>query len=112
MTDWQNLNLNVTEKAVIDQALCIQCGRCHIACEDTSHQAIFATRVEGRRHYAINEAECVGCNLCTTVCPVPGCITLRQLAPGETDARTGLPVGADYLPWTQHPNNPMRGPGS
>ena len=34
------LNLNHVEKARIDQDLCIQCGRCHIACEDTSHQAI------------------------------------------------------------------------
>jgi dihydropyrimidine dehydrogenase (NAD+) subunit PreA len=27
-------------RRVIDQDLCIKCGRCHIACEDTSHQAI------------------------------------------------------------------------
>jgi dihydropyrimidine dehydrogenase (NAD+) subunit PreA len=27
----------------------------------------------------------VGCNLCVTVCPVPECITLRTLAPGEVD---------------------------
>lgn len=107
VTDWQHLNLAYTEKAVIDQSLCIQCGRCHVACEDTSHQAILAVK-DGRRHFEINEAECVGCNLCTSVCPVPGCISMRQLAPGEIDARTGAPVGADYLPWTQHPNNPMR----
>jgi dihydropyrimidine dehydrogenase (NAD+) subunit PreA len=107
VTDWQNLNLNYTEKAVIDQASCIQCGRCHIACEDTSHQAITATK-GGLRHFEINEAECVGCNLCTVVCPVPRCITMRPLAPGETDARTARAVSADYLPWTQHPNNPMR----
>ncbi|MBE7416405.1 MAG: NAD-dependent dihydropyrimidine dehydrogenase subunit PreA [Ideonella sp.] len=107
VTDWQHLNLNYTEKAHINPALCISCGRCHIACEDTSHQAIFATR-DGRRHFEINEAECVGCNLCTTVCPVPDCITMREVKPGEIDQRTGRPVGADYLPWTRHPNNPMR----
>jgi len=107
VTDWQHLNLHYTEKAHIDPALCIGCGRCYIACEDTSHQAIFATK-DGRRHFEINEAECVGCNLCTTVCPVPGCITMREIKPGETDQRTGRPVGADYLPWTRHPNNPMR----
>ena len=107
VTDWQHLDLAYTEKAVIDQSLCIQCGRCHIACEDTSHQAIFAMK-DGKRHFEINEAECVGCNLCTTVCPVPNCITMRQVKPGETDARTGLPVGADYLPWTKHPNNTLR----
>ena len=107
VTDWQHLNLNYTEKAFIDQASCIQCGRCHIACEDTSHQAIFATQ-DGQRHFEINDAECVGCNLCTTVCPVPGCITMRELPPGQMDARTKQPVSAEPLPWTKHPNNPMR----
>src|SRR5258706_353161 len=37
ITDWQNLNLNHVEKAVINQDLCIQCGRCHVVCEDTAH---------------------------------------------------------------------------
>jgi dihydropyrimidine dehydrogenase (NAD+) subunit PreA len=108
VTDWQHLNLNYTEKAVIDQGLCIQCGRCHVVCEDTSHQAIRFGHDEGRRHFEVIDAECVGCNLCTSICPVPGCITMRQLKPGEVDARTGQPVGADYGPWTTHPNNPMR----
>lgn len=107
VTDWQHLNLNYTEKAQIDQDLCIQCGRCHIACEDTSHQAITATK-DGKRHFEIVEAECVGCNLCTTVCPVPQCITMRRLPAGELDRRTGQPVQAAVQPWTQHPNNPMR----
>ena len=40
VTDWQYLNLNYVAKAHIDQDACIKCGRCHIACEDTSHQAI------------------------------------------------------------------------
>jgi dihydropyrimidine dehydrogenase (NAD+) subunit PreA len=107
VTDWQHLNLAYTEKAVIDQALCIRCGRCHIACEDTSHQAITALR-NGERHFEIVEAECVGCNLCTSVCPVPGCITMRALNPGEVDRRTGTAVSGERLPWTRHPNNPMR----
>ena len=40
VTDWKFLNLNHVDKAVIDQEKCIKCGRCHIVCEDTSHQAI------------------------------------------------------------------------
>ncbi len=107
VTDWQHLNLAYTEKAVIDQDLCIRCGRCFVVCEDTSHQAITATK-NGQRHFEVIDAECVGCNLCTSVCPVPQCITMRTLAPGEIDARTGQPVQAGPLPWTAHPNNPMR----
>jgi dihydropyrimidine dehydrogenase (NAD+) subunit PreA len=106
VTDWQHLNLAYTEKAVIDQSLCIQCGRCHIACEDTSHQAITASK-DGKRHFEIKEDECVGCNLCVNVCPVPQCITMRPLPPGEMDTRTRQPVQAGHRPWTQHPNNPM-----
>jgi dihydropyrimidine dehydrogenase (NAD+) subunit PreA len=106
VTDWQHLNLAYTEKAVIDQSLCIQCGRCHIACEDTSHQAITASK-DGKRHFEIKEDECVGCNLCVNVCPVPQCITMRPLPPGEMDTRTRQPVQAGHQPWTQHPNNPV-----
>ena len=69
VTDWQHLNLDYVVKAHIDQAKCIQCGRCHIACEDTSHQAISRLK-DGKRHYEVIEAECVGCNLCAVVCPV------------------------------------------
>ena len=109
ITDWQYLNLNAISKAVIDQGKCIACGRCHIACEDTSHQAITATK-DGVRHFEVKDEQCVGCNLCVTVCPVADCITLRTLAPGEVDARTGQRVSAELADWTTHPNNPMRRP--
>lgn len=107
VTDWRYLNLNHVSKAVIHQDLCIQCGRCHIACEDTSHQAITATK-NGQRHFEVKEADCVGCNLCVNVCPVPECITMRDVPAGEIDQRTGQPVSAEARNWTQHPNNPMR----
>jgi dihydropyrimidine dehydrogenase (NAD+) subunit PreA len=107
VSNWQFLNLNHISKAVINQDSCIQCGRCHIACEDTSHQAISHTK-DGKRYFEVQEDECVGCNLCAVVCPVPECITLRDLAPGEKDLRTGKPVSEQYANWTTHPNNPMR----
>jgi len=108
VTDWRYLNLNHVSKAVINPDLCIECGRCHVVCEDTSHQAISFDVVEGKRVFKIKEDECVGCNLCVSVCPVAECITMRDLQPGEIDERTGQPVSAEYANWTTHPNNPMR----
>ena len=105
--DWKVLNLNHIEKAVINQDACIQCGRCHVVCEDTSHQAITAL-VDGVRRFEVKEEECVGCNLCVSICPVPECITMRVLAPGEVDVRTGTTVTGQYANWTTHPNNPQR----
>lgn len=105
--DWKSLNLNHIEKAVINQDSCIQCGRCHVVCEDTSHQAITATK-DRKRHFEVKDEECVGCNLCVSICPVPNTITMRALVPGEIDKRTGLAVSGEYANWTTHPNNPMR----
>lgn len=106
VTDWQYLNLNYIEKAVIDQDLCIQCGRCHIVCEDTSHQAITNT-VNGERRFEVIDEECVGCNLCVSVCPVDSCISMQRLTTGN-DPRTGDAITDEKLTWTAHPNNPMR----
>ena len=97
VTDWQYLNMNYKIVARIDQDLCIKCGLCHIACEDTSHQSIAAERVDGQRRYHVIDEECVGCTLCQHVCPVPDCISMVQV---DTDR--------PYLNWTQHPQNPMR----
>ncbi|QKV17547.1 NAD-dependent dihydropyrimidine dehydrogenase subunit PreA [Oricola thermophila] len=103
VTDWQYLNLNYVTKAKINQELCIKCGRCHIACEDTSHQAI-TNMVDGERHFEVIDAECVGCNLCVNVCPVEDCITMEQIS--GVDPRTGKPIDPNYSNWTEHPNNP------
>jgi dihydropyrimidine dehydrogenase (NAD+) subunit PreA len=105
VTDWQYLNLNYVAKAKIDQDLCIKCGRCYAACEDTSHQAIFKEK-DGKRHFEVNDAECVACNLCVEVCPVDNCITMVRQTSG-TDPRTGRKINPDYANWTTHPNNPM-----
>ena len=103
VTDWQFLNLNYVTKAQIDQDLCIKCGRCYAACEDTSHQAI---AMSPDRVFTVKDEECVACNLCIDVCPVEACITMRELPTGEVDPRTGQTIG-DFANWTTHPNNPM-----
>jgi dihydropyrimidine dehydrogenase (NAD+) subunit PreA len=107
VTDWQYLNLNYITKARIDQEKCISCGRCHIACEDTSHQAITKEK-DGKRHFEVMDDECVGCNLCVNVCPVEDCITMITLEPGMLDQRTKKVVEPTYANWTTHPNNPVR----
>ncbi len=104
VTDWKNLNLNYVAKAKIDQDLCISCGRCFAACEDTSHQAI---AMKPGRVFEVIDAECVACNLCVEVCPVENCIDMVPMAAGQTDPRTGKVVSADHADWTTHPNNPM-----
>ncbi len=103
VTDWQYLNLNYVAKARIDQDLCIKCGRCFAACEDTSHQAI---SMSPERKFEVIDAECVACNLCVNVCPVEDCITMEELDAGEVDLRTGKVVEPTYANWTTHPNNP------
>ena len=104
LSDWQYLNLNYVTKARIDQDACIKCGRCHIACEDTSHQAI-TSMVNGQRKFEVIDEECVGCNLCVNVCPVEDCITMERIS--GVDPRTREPIDPDYANWTTHPNNPM-----
>ncbi len=96
VTDWQYLDINYEIKARIDQDLCIKCGLCHIACEDTSHQAIAAQKENGLRRYEVIDKECVGCNLCMHVCPVEGCISMIEVDNGK-----------GYLNWKEDPRNPM-----
>ncbi|MGJ5620388.1 NAD-dependent dihydropyrimidine dehydrogenase subunit PreA [Sulfitobacter sp. MF3-043] len=103
VTNWNQLNLNYIAKAKINQDLCISCGRCFAACEDTSHQAIAMSE---DRTFTVIDEECVACNLCVNVCPVEACITMEAMAPGQTDPRTGKVVQKDYANWTTHPNNP------
>jgi dihydropyrimidine dehydrogenase (NAD+) subunit PreA len=95
VTDCNQLDLNYKSLAVIDQDSCIECGLCHIVCEDASHQAIAKHKeASGKRTYTVIDDECVGCNLCALVCPVPDCIIMEP-------QDTGLP----YLTWGDHPNN-------
>ena len=71
ITDWQYLNLNYIAKARIDQELCIKCGRCHIACEDTSHSG---DHQHGRRGapFRGHRRRMCGLVICASpnVCPV------------------------------------------
>src|SRR5947209_18441922 len=109
---WGGLDLNYKIVAEIDQKKCIHCGLCYIACEDGAHQSIrwdrvpMAKFVEVNGHcahvvrsggfevlagaggdtinvYTIKQDSCVGCNLCSLVCPVEECITMKQFETGK-----------------------------
>ena len=110
--EWGDLDLNYRVVADIDPDACIGCHLCYVACLDGAHQCIHTNQSpcqawhgepdHGRRpraHVAapvthdfpaqagvhvpwVDEAECIGCNLCALVCPVPGCITMREVEAG------------------------------
>jgi dihydropyrimidine dehydrogenase (NAD+) subunit PreA len=111
VTDWQYLNLNYVTKARIDQDLCIKCGRCYAACEDTSHQAI---AMKPGRVFEVIDAECVACNLCVNVCPVEAASPWNVLPAGALDERTGrvVPAGIRELDdASEQSDGPRRGVG-
>ena len=99
-TEWGDLDLNYKVVAKIDDASCIGCQKCYIACYDGSHQCIHlregaerldpvtAAKLKVREDMEVDwesripfvdEEECVGCNLCQMVCPVPDCITMVEV---------------------------------
>lgn len=58
--------------ALINEDLCLNCGRCYMACNDNAYQAITFT---SDSHIAtVQDDKCTGCGICESVCPAPGCI--------------------------------------
>lgn len=118
---WSDLNLGYKVVAQIHQEKCIHCGLCYIACEEGAHQSIsiqptpvdqyLATagaqgkglEKSGRNHYMsgmgdgkvnvyrVIEESCVGCNLCSFVCPVSQCIEMVQ-----------RPSNIPRMTWAEH----------
>ncbi len=100
--DWGDLDLHYKVVATIDPAKCIGCNLCYVACRDTAVSCIHtvdeplaAGHLAPTRQTAIAEAslrdahivwvdetECIGCNLCSVVCPVHECITMKDVTDG------------------------------
>jgi dihydropyrimidine dehydrogenase (NAD+) subunit PreA len=95
-TEWGDLDLNYKVVAKINPDTCIGCQKCFIACYDGSHQCIHLPSEEegldpvtaaklkvggavAARVPFVDEEECVGCNLCQMVCPVPDCIQMVEV---------------------------------
>jgi len=102
-SEWGDLDLNYKVAAQIDTQKCIGCDLCLVACRDTSancihtgehplpagHRAPARDAAIARRRDAgvhvtwVDWDECTGCNLCSHVCPVPGCITMADDTQGR-----------------------------
>ncbi|WP_127529331.1 NAD-dependent dihydropyrimidine dehydrogenase subunit PreA [Paenibacillus kobensis] len=78
---WGDLDLNYRVVARINTETCINCNKCYIACEDTSHQCIDRLTSESGPYLQVREEDCVGCNLCSIVCPVDGAIEMVEAEP-------------------------------
>ena len=49
----------------IDDALCVKCGKCVMLCDESEHSAL--SLIDG--HVTVNHDVCVGCSLCSHICP-------------------------------------------
>ncbi len=87
--EWGDLDLNYKVKAKIHEDMCIGCELCYVACYDGAHQCIALDRdpaasapTPGVQRPTTRVPRildsCTGCNLCSLVCPVPGCIEMVE----------------------------------
>ena len=95
-------------QAVINQDSCIQCGRCHVACEDTSHQAITFSKEGGVRRFEVDDTECVGCNLCVSSAPCPSASPCAACSRARWTPAPARRSPGSMRTGPRHPNNPMR----
>ncbi len=104
VSEFKNFDLSFRAVARIDEAKCIKCNLCYVACNDTAHQCIdliaadgslvqpyaYDVRangkeeaIEARPQPQVREEDCVGCRLCYNVCPVEECIAMVELPSGR-----------------------------
>lgn len=62
------LNRHSISYPKFDRSRCLGCGRCYLSCWDGGHQALDLDGATGKP--ILNSKLCVGCQLCTVVCPV------------------------------------------
>jgi dihydropyrimidine dehydrogenase (NAD+) subunit PreA len=97
--EWGDLDLNYKVVAHVDPQKCVGCNLCYVACRDTAvhcihnageplapghtaptrEGAIALSKEKGTHVVWVDETECIGCNLCSHVCPVEGCITMKDV---------------------------------
>lgn len=83
-------DLNNTEHvvALIDEDMCINCGKCYMTCNDSGYQSI---TFDPMTHLPSVTADCTGCTLCVSVCPIIDCI---KMVPREIPyiPNRGIPI--------------------
>ncbi|XP_030758990.1 dihydropyrimidine dehydrogenase [NADP(+)] isoform X2 [Sitophilus oryzae] len=70
---YKQLNNTQQVVALIDDDMCINCGKCYMACNDSGYQAI---EFDSKTHIPHVNDDCTGCTLCLSVCPIIDCITM------------------------------------
>lgn len=74
--------------ALIDEEMCINCGKCYMTCNDSGYQAI---QFDPETHLPTVSDTCTGCTLCLSVCPIMDCIRMVSRATPYQPKR-GLPL--------------------
>ena len=78
--------------AIIDEDMCINCGKCYMVCNDSGYQAI---TFDPETHLPTVTPDCTGCTLCLSVCPIIDCITMVK-KDDPYKPRRGIPLGQGY----------------
>jgi len=91
ITHYMDLNNKQQVVAIIDNEMCINCGKCYLTCNDSGYQSI---RFDKDTHLPEVTEDCTGCTLCLSVCPIPDCITMVPRQTPYIPIR-GLPPGTE-----------------
>ncbi|KAM4556436.1 dihydropyrimidine dehydrogenase [NADP(+)] [Fundulus diaphanus] len=75
-------------QALIDEDMCINCGKCYMTCNDSGYQAI---QFDPETHLPVVMDSCTGCTLCLSVCPIIDCIKMVTRTTPHAPNR-GVPV--------------------
>ncbi|XP_074642394.1 dihydropyrimidine dehydrogenase [NADP(+)]-like isoform X2 [Tubulanus polymorphus] len=88
ITSYNELDNKQQVVALIDEEMCINCGKCYMTCNDSGYQAI---KFDPETHLPLVTDECTGCTLCLSVCPIIDCI---QMTPRLTPyiPKRGIPL--------------------
>jgi dihydropyrimidine dehydrogenase (NAD+) subunit PreA len=116
---WGELDLNYKVVAEIDQHKCIHCGdgchqsirvhsqtlqqfldsNGHVPVQHSGGVTVLPGAGDGRINiFTINQDTCVGCNMCSLVCPAEGCISMKEVDTGKAP-----------MSWNQYQDKLARG---